>query len=183
MEVKKICGIFAVATMVVSTFFVTSCNSEDDFDFGPDSQYSLAERKMTRAGENNENNNDNTPQKQRSVILDHYVFESISDGPGNSYRGTANFYIDVCKITEKVYDPISKENVDKITYEAVINKEEAHSQNIEVDIVDFTYYKESNTAYCKLNYRVYLDPYDYSEGLNVPHITLERSYNIKDTSN
>ena len=52
MEVKKICGIFAVATMVVSTFFVTSCNSEDDFDFGPDSQYSLAERKMTRANEN-----------------------------------------------------------------------------------------------------------------------------------
>ena len=52
MEVKKICGIFAVATMVVSTFFVTSCNSEDDFDFGPDSQYSLAERNMTRANEN-----------------------------------------------------------------------------------------------------------------------------------
>ena len=51
MEVKKICGIFAVATMVVSTFFVTSCNSEDDFDFGPDSQYSLAERKMTKSTE------------------------------------------------------------------------------------------------------------------------------------
>ena len=54
MEVKKICGIFAVATMMLSTFFVTSCNSEDDFDFGPDSQYSLAERKMTRATENGE---------------------------------------------------------------------------------------------------------------------------------
>ena len=51
-KISKICGIFAVATMMLSTFFVTSCNSEDDFDFGPDSQYSLAERKMTRAGEN-----------------------------------------------------------------------------------------------------------------------------------
>ena len=50
-KISKICGIFAVGTMMLSTFFVTSCNSEDDFDFGPDSQYSLAERKMTRAGE------------------------------------------------------------------------------------------------------------------------------------
>ena len=52
-KISKICGIFAVGTMMLSTFFVTSCNSEDDFDFGPDSQYSLADRKMTRAGENN----------------------------------------------------------------------------------------------------------------------------------
>ena len=51
-KISKICGIFAVGTMMLSTFFVTSCNSEDDFDFGPDSQYSLADRKMTRAGEN-----------------------------------------------------------------------------------------------------------------------------------
>ena len=51
-NLTKCIGIFAVGTMMLSTFFVTSCNSEDDFDFGPDSQYSLAERKMTRAGEN-----------------------------------------------------------------------------------------------------------------------------------
>lgn len=50
-NLTKCIGIFAVGTMMLSTFFVTSCNSEDDFDFGPDSQYSLAERKMTRAGE------------------------------------------------------------------------------------------------------------------------------------
>lgn len=49
-KISKICGIFAVGTMMLSTFFVTSCNSEDDFDFRPDSQYSLAERKIT--GEN-----------------------------------------------------------------------------------------------------------------------------------
>ena len=50
-NLTKCIGIFAVGTMMLSTFFVTSCNSEDDFDFGPDSQYSLTERKMTRAGE------------------------------------------------------------------------------------------------------------------------------------
>ena len=50
-NLTKCIGVFAVGTMMLSTFFVTSCNSEDDFDFGHDSQYSLAERKMTRAGE------------------------------------------------------------------------------------------------------------------------------------
>lgn len=52
-NLTKCIGIFAVGTMMLSTFFVTSCNSEDDFDFGPDSQYSLAERKMTRSFEGN----------------------------------------------------------------------------------------------------------------------------------
>ena len=69
-KISKICGIFAVGTMMLSTFFVTSCNSEDDFDFGPDSQYSLAERKMTRSYEGpNIDENEETRKTQNISIL------------------------------------------------------------------------------------------------------------------
>ena len=77
-KISKICGIFAVGTMMLSTFFVTSCNSEDDFDFGHDSQYSLAERKMTRAGETYQPITEGFPAAQGDTTIYNKSIEQFS---------------------------------------------------------------------------------------------------------
>ena len=130
-KISKICGIFAVGTMMLSTFFVTSCNSEDDFDFGPDSQYSLAERKMTRSyeGPNIDENEETRKTQNISILIDsqfeitgtvswtEYFSDSIllakdADLTINTFDGSDKYTWKYCKGTASISGSVVEVNIE-----------------------------------------------------------------------
>ena len=147
--ISKFGIIFAVALTMVTTAVFTACNSEDDFggDFNGDitGQYSLATRMMTRAGENNEDSDEE--ENTGHVVLCKTISETINTTSEDGYNINATAYY-IIKVYEdyKINQSATSEE-DRVIYfyYPEIEYLDGHSPFMEVEISNFN--MNSNEMY------------------------------------
>ncbi len=172
--ISKFGIIFAVALTMVTTAVFTACNSEDDFGGDISGEYSLATRMMTRAGENNSGDNENTGH----VILCKTVSETINETSIEGYHinATAHYVISVYEDYKIKPSQTSEEDSVIYFYYPGIDYLEGHSPFMNVEITTFSIDQTLMSANVTVKNSIYYWPnpttpfeetYSYSTEYNI----------------
>lgn len=127
-------NIFTILTVFTTTFLFSNCSSEDDFGEMEEMIATMAQNKMTRAAENQE---DVKPGYKGEIILIKTVKDTLSKDlnvNGHTYNAMCNINVQIIiyEMIKTVYNPQRQEMETLYIHTAEVVPLEGHDERVEV---------------------------------------------------